>query len=805
MNNGYMQLKIIIRNYLKKPLYPTIGIVVLSIGITCAMLVSVWIVNELSYDSSYKNSDRIYRLTIERNDQAAVSHSHIARSHYEWIKNIKNDIPGIAAFARFVNRGKTAVKIDSSVYNSTILKANDDFIRMFSIKFINGNPENALKEPNTAIISKSASIRYFGNKNPVGEIVEDYLMNSADRKNYKIIAITEDLPENSHFHFDFVLSEDKSDIEGWNWYYNYVLLENNVQPRQITGQFNQFAEKYINADESKILTPHLQKVTDIHLQSSKDRELEENGNIKTVFILGALALFVFIVSVLNFINLQYVGFLRRHKAISVQTYSGAGFKDHLAHQFLESFIYALLSTAAAMFIFESARKYFNLLLGKSSGAGNEVITSTLLVVIPSVILIISLSGLYPLLIMQVRKKLSFRQDNYDNPFINSRKRFRILKTLITFQYIFSISLIIVVAVVNKQVRFIMSHRLGNNQNNIICVKNLPVQVHNKYQVFKSDLMTNSSIKDVTCTFENPSTESLDMMSLETSVPELKDKIFYVYPVDNNFFDFYNINLVAGRNFKKFEGNDSISEDYILNESALKYLGWKPEEALGKPFCLYMDFNNKNIFNGGTVVGIVKDFQMSSMKNTIKPYVFFQKSFWLYSAQIKYDSAQLPGVLDLLARTWEKVYPDYPLEYEYVENLYTKIYKNEMQLKNLSMALGIIAMILSCLGLWGITGIIYEAKTKEIGIRKINGAKIVQIFPWLLKDILLIVLCSLVFAIPLSYYLMNNWLNNFAYKTLLSWWIFILAGIMAIIIAFLTVMWQSWQAAVKNPVEALRYE
>lgn len=802
------QLKIIIRNFIHKPLYPAISIVVLSTGIACVLLTSVWIRDELSYDSSFNNSDKLYRLTIEKNDQTTGYHTHIARSWYEWMKNIKNDIPGVKDFGRFIGRGETTIKIDSSVFNSRVLKANEDFIRIFSIRFIGGNTAAALKEPNTAIISKNAATKYFGTKNPIGEIIQDYLMNSQERKEYRITAIVEDLPVNSHFHFEFVLAMDKSDLTDWTWYYNYILLDDNVKPSQIIGQFNQFAEKYIKPDEAKTLTPHLQKITDIHLESSKDRELEENGNKKNLFLLGALALFVFFVSILNFINLQYVVFLRKHKAIAVLNYAGADFYNHLASQFLQSFIYSLLSAMTGIFIFESLHSYFNILLGKSPDAGHELINSTLWFLVPVIILIISLAGLYPLFVTQAKKKVSSitskHEDGYGNPKIRGN-RYRILKSLITVQYIFSITLLITVIVANRQVRFIMNHRLGNNQNNIICVKGLPVQVYNKYQVFKSELLTNPDIKDVTSSFENPSSENLDMMSFEAPGVELKEKMLYVYPVDDNFFDFYQIDLVAGRNFREFTGNDTIHEDYILNECALKYLGWKAEDAIGKPFTLRFENEKNNIFSGGTIVGIVKDFQMSSMKNKIKPYVFFQKSFWLFSAQIKYDSAHLSGVLDKIETTWKDLYPDYPLEYDYVEDLYKQIYKNEMQLKNLSFALGIIGMFLSCLGLWGITGIIYEARTKEIGIRKINGAKIIQIITWLLKDIIMIVSVALLFAIPLSYYLMDQWLNNFAYRTSLNWWIFISAGIIAFLIAILTVSLQSWRTATRNPVEALRYE
>ncbi len=803
------QLKIIFRNFIHKPLYLIIGTILLSIGIACVMITTVWIRDELSYDKSYENYNRIYRLTVEKNDPKTGYHTHIARSWFKWLKYIKNDIPGIREFGRFMGRGETTIKTDSSVFNSRVLKAGDDFIRIFSVKFIEGNPATALKEPNTAIITRSASLKYFGNADPVGKIIEEYLYNSKERKEYKITAIVEDLPLNSHFHFDVILAMEESDLTDWSWTYNYIMLEDNVTPAQITGQFNQFAEKYISQDEVTTLTAHLQKITDIHLDSSKDRELEENGNKNIIILLGSLAFFVFIVSLLNFLNLQYVAFLKRQKTIAILNYAGANFRDHLANQLIETFIYSLVSTLFGFIFFESVLKYFNVLLGKSPDAGKELMQSTFIILIPLILLIISFGGLYPLLITQTRHKLGsliLRQgENTDNNLSGNRKRYKILKTLITLQYIFSITLIISVVVVNKQVRLIMSHRLGHNQNNIICIKNLPVQVHNKYQTFRSVLLANPFIQEVTCSFEDPSSENLDMMSMDTSDPELKEKMIYVYPAGDNFFDFYKLPMVAGRNFKKFSGNDSISEDYILNECALKYLGWTTNEAIGKPFRLKFEIDNKNLFQGGSIVGIVKDFQMSSMQNVIKPYVFFQKSFWLFSAQVKYDSAHLSTVLDQIGKTWKKLYTDYPLEYVHVEDLYRQIYKNEMQLKSLSTALGIIAMLLSSLGLWAITGIIYKAKTKEIGIRKINGAKIVQIILWLLRDLIIIVSVAFVFAVPLSYYLMTRWLDNFAYKTQMNLMIFIIAAIIAFLIAILTVIFQSWRSASRNPVESLRYE
>ncbi len=802
------QLKIPARSFIRKPLYPAISMLVLSIGIACIMIAATWIRDELSYDRYYENSDSIYRLTVEKNDPKTGYHSHVARSWYQWLKYIKNDIPGIREFGRFISHGETTVRIDSFVFNAKVLKAGEDFISIFSIKIIEGNGKEALKEPKTAIISRSAAAKYFGNHDPVGKLIEEYQQNSPERRQYKITAVADDLPANSHFHFDIVFAMEESDLTEWSWTYNYLMLDDNVQPSMITAQFSQFAGKYIDKAEVETLTPHLQKITDIHLESSKDRELEENGNKTILIILGSLALFVFLVSVLNFLNLQYVLYLRRQRIRAILTYAGSGFRGHLVSRLAESFAYGLISSLIGMVIFGLALNNFNILLGKAPGAGSESISSTLIVLVPLIILLITFSGSYPLLLSRApgkyRSVVLRQNENLLHPG-NVERRYKILKTLITLQYIFSISLIIIIIVVNKQVRLIMSNRLGHNQENIVCIKNLPVQVRNSYQAFRSELLANPYIIDVTSSFENPSTENLDMMEVETTVPEPKEKMLYVYPADDNFFDFYNIPLIAGRNFRKFGGNDSISEDYILNESAVRYLGITTAEAVGKPFRLKFEADGRNLFTGGTIVGVVKDFQMSSMKNIIKPYVFFQKSFWLFSAQVKYDPAHTTGVLEQIGRTWKKLYPDYPFEYDYVENLYRNIYRNELQLKGLSLSLGIIAMVLSCLGLWGITGIIYEAKTKEIGIRKINGARIAQILAWMLKDIMVIVAIAFLFAVPVSYYLIHSWLSNFAYRARLSWLIYIVAAAVTVSIALATVGFQSWKAATKNPVDSLRYE
>lgn len=797
-----LQFKIFIRNFFRRPLYPTIGILVLSIGITCLLLASVWIKDELNYDKSFPNHENMYRLTIEKNDTKNGYYNHAARSFYEWLKNIKSDIPGIKDFGRFVYRGENIVKIDNRVFRAKVFRANKDFVRFFSIQKIQGDLKNAFEEPNTAIITENASKKYFGTSNSIGKVFRCYQTNDKEGKEFRIISVVQDLPVNTHFHFEIVVTMDPSEWD--NWFYNYVMLDEHAKPDEISAKFQTFAAKYIDAEEVKTLKPHFQKITDIHLESVKEREIESNGNKKIVVIIGILALFVFFVSVFNFFNFQYVVFLKNKRNLLIMNYSGAHFGDFLYYQLPSSLLYALISCLLGMVGFESLLGLLNTLLGKNPEAGSQYAYSMYMTILPIVILLIVLASILPVLMLNIKKNIN--SFSFDQLIKKKEHRFLTLKTFITVQYVFSALLIITVVIVSKQVNYIMSHRLGKNQNNIVCVKRIPVQVIDKYQEFKMELLSYPIIQNVTCTFEDPADDNLDMMGTEAHGFKPNEKWLYVYPVDDNFFDFYDIKLKAGKNFEKFYGNDSIPEDYILNESAAKYMGWTNEEAIGKPFSLiYNVENDKNLFHGGSVTGVVEDFQTSSVKTKIKPTVYFPKSYWLFSAQIKYDSSQLSQSLDLIQKTWKKFYPDFPFEYEFVENMYEQVYKNEMQLKMLSFILGLIAVVLSCIGLFGITGIIYETKTKEIGIRKVNGAQMFTIMKWLLKDIVAIVVIALIVATPLSYYMMNRWLQNFAYKISISWWIFIFAGVIILLIAIVTVAWQSWKAAGKNPVESLRYE
>jgi putative ABC transport system permease protein len=806
----FSYLKIIFRKFIKEPLYPFISTICLGLGITCTLFVIIWIRDELSYDLFYNKADRIYRLTVEKNDLSTGYHTHFARSWYDWLGNIKENIPGIENVVRFSNWLGTIVMADERPFESILFKTDPSFLKIFSLDLISGNPETALKEPYTVILSESAAIKYFGTRNPIGKTLLLYCSRCPERIKYEVIGVVKDLPVNSHFHFEALAPfDDPDDFRGWAYY--YLLLEPKENSGDIIKDFKPFAMNYISEEEVNKLTPHLQKITDIHLFSEKARELERNGSMENIYLFAALALFVLVVAIFNFINLQYSGLIKNFKSLQVMKYTGAKNKNLFSFQLVESFIHGIISAFVAIIIFELLLPSFNNLMGKSSEAGSSLIASTIAFTVPALIILISLTGAYPyLLLKSVIKIKSFDavSDSWTwKPLSRSERRFGLTTIMISGQYIAAIALIIIVIIVNRQINFFMDNRLGSKQKNIICLKNVPVQVYNKYQVFKSELLSNPLIKNVTSSFQDPGDDVMDAMRFETTgtIDGIKDKILWVYPVDHNFFKFYDIKIIRGSDFPYYYGIDTIKEYYILNKKALEHLGWEADEAVGRPFSLIFNYNGEDLFKGGTIYGVVEDFQMSSMKDEIKPYVFFQKSYWLGSVQVIYDSLYTKPALDFINKTWNRVFPGFPFEYEFVDDLYKNIYSNEIQFRKLSLVLGLIAIILSCLGLWGITGITYQAKTKEIGIRKTHGATIFNILFWLLKDKLVIIAISALIAIPLTYFFMQNWLNNYANRINISWWIFALSLLIVYFIAIITISWQTYKAASGNPIEALRYE
>ncbi len=800
-------LKLILRKTFVRPLYPAITVFGLITGFVAVIFLALWLRDEFSYDAFHKKADRIYRLTVELENPETGFHWDFARSYYDWLKNMKDDIPGIEEMARISRQGAGIVRVGKNEWSEEIFYADSTVKDIFSISFLEGNPESGLSAPGKVILSESRAKKFFGNEDPVGKTVFLYCSRCKEQKPFEVTGVFRDFPPNAHLHFHVLASFDKPDDDiGWAYY--YLILKKNAKPDKILSQFDDFARKYRHPNDQNKMTPALQKITDIHLKSSKERELEINGSMRQVKWIAGLALLILFITLFNFFNLRYIQLLKDYKTIRIMQYNGAKTAYLLKYQFFESLFYALLAASASFLTVNLLYPDFNRLMSKYADAGMSDFFQVSLVVLIGLILLFSLTGILPYLFLKISIALSSRKRGRINAVglagSANGGRFGMLKSLVGVQYV--LTFILTVSLIGElgQLKLFMSNRLGSHMGNVVCIKEIPCQVNDKYLLFKQELMKSPLIEDVTSSMENPGDEIMDMMGFDTAGidDQTSKKLIYISPVDDNFFSFYGIKLVAGRYFDTFTGNDSIPVDYILNEKAVKYLGWTNEEAVGKIFRLKNQYFPET---PGKIIGIVNDFQPSSMKSEIKPYAFFRKSFWLFSAQVKVDTASLAESLQYIRNTWDEIYPDFPFTYEFVEDIYHDVYKNEFQLKNLSLALSILALLLSSIGLFGITGMVFQTKTKEIGIRKVNGARSREITGWLLREILLVVSLAVLAGIPLSWYILKNWLQKFASRVSLEPWIFVAGGAIILVIALLTVSFQTWRTANRNPVEALRCE
>lgn len=793
-------LKSIFRKIISKPLYPVITTIGLTTGFVSMVMVTVWIGDEFSYDAFQKNSDRVYRLTVMERKPNGF-HWDFARNAIGWLQNIKKEIPGIESMVMISRWEAGCVKSENNVWNEEVFFADSSLTDVFTFTFLQGNPKTSLNKPWQVIISESMAQKLFGNQEAIGKTIYLYCSNCTDKKPYQVTGVFKDIPVNSHVHFNIVASREKP-VDDDTWCYNYLLLQKNTSPNDILKKFKSFAGKYSKPEDLPMYTPHLQKITDIHLNSSKDRELEENGSVQQIYLVLGLAIFVLFITLFNFFTIRYVNLVKEFKSSQVLRFSGANTRNMYMYHALEALLYGMVSAFIAFFVVKITYPEFNQLIGKHELAGSDVLLQTSWICLLILVLIAVVAGLFPYWAFRISQALKAKRANRGtlsfSRYASSGSRSRVLKTLLGMQYISTFVLIICVIVINDQLLLFSSYQLGSRQKTL-CIRDIPCQVVNKYQLFKEELLRNPLITDVTSSMEDPGYEIEDMMWFEPT-DGTPPKLIYVCPVDDNFFSFYNLDLKAGRSFPKFTGNDSIAETYVLNEKASKLLGFKNyADAIDKSLRRNRDKTS------GRIIGVVSNFQPSSVKKEIKPYVFFQKSFWLFSVQVKYDTARQARSLSAIKNIWNKFYPDYPMKYTYVDDLYKSIYKSEFQLRNIGTVLCLLAIMLSALGLFGITGIVYEARTKEIGIRKVNGARFIQIAGWLLKDIFGIVAIALIVAAPMAWYLMHAWLRSYVYKVTITGWIFILAGIIISAIALLTVSWQTWRAASRNPVESLRYE
>jgi putative ABC transport system permease protein len=792
--------KLITKNLFRSRSHSLLNIIGLSIGFACSFAVIIWIKNELSYDKFLPEAGRIYRLTFETTRSGNTLH--FARCWEKWVSQMPAAFPQIEELVRLEPYRHTALKAgENKFYSERVFATDSNFFSVFGVGMVIGDKESALSKPNSAVISLSMAQKCFGKTEPVGQIL--LMSGEYDTKMnpFTITGVMNDSPINSHIHFDVVTSFANPN-EAPSWAYVYLLLKKGSSPDDILKSLPDFikeAEKTYVQTEFK---PHLQKITDIHLYSNKDREFEQNGNITGLYLFGAIALVLLLVSWVNYYNLSKTQLLYLKKQIHIQRILGSAKWQIISRSASESAISNILALILAFIMLDS----FNQIGGSLTGLPHfPDIINSLAGVWPYVIvvfLILVIAGSIPVGIFLTggRKSLIASDELPDR----NAHGFFSYGILITFQICLSVILLVAALTIYQQKKLLLSSGLGKMSSDILAIKKLNWEVRYKYKSFREKALQDPLIKNITASIEEPSGETVDAMQVEsTAIDDIhEDNPLYVLSVEDNFLDFFGLSLIAGRNFSPYNP-DRKGEDYILNETAVKKLGWTNDEAIGRPFKI--KFDTPDIFYGGTVVGVVKDFHFNTLKQEIKPYVLFQKPIFYLCFLIQVDSARKTEALASLRKIWDQELPDYPFQFEYISDLYNSAYKKELAQNKLTSFFSILATVIICLGLFSVTSVLVSRRTKEIGIRKINGAKLSEILLMLNSGFLKCFIIAFIIACPVAWYTMHKWLQNFVYHTELKWWMFAVSGLLVLTVTLLTVSLQSLKAAMKNPVEALRYE
>jgi putative ABC transport system permease protein len=793
-------LKLALRNlwYQKKyTLFNCIGLIIACVSI---LIISFWIKNELSFDRFRSKADRIYRLTVSEDWPNGYKAHYAWMFLHDWNKQIEPFFPEIEKIARIAPMRKTAVMYyENKFFTKNVFVADSSFFDVFDIVFTQGVKTSFVNTINSVVISQTIADKLFHDKTAIGSMIK--LSGEFEEKmhDYQIVGVMQPLPQNSHFHADFLVNN--SDKGFLNTSYFYILLKKGSDFKSIVRKFYNFKKIHLKQEEAQYITLHLQPITDIHLFSNKARELEMNGDVKTVWLFVLIGIGILVIAILNYINLNIASYLKRADNFTITRHFGAQKIDIIFQFLVESIISGCFVLFISLFLYRPVEDLLQNI--ESFKMYPHESTSFISLISLFLFVILILAGTYPALFFNSSVQRSLSNLKTGKSYLPKRLYFS--KMMLIVQFSLSVLLIIGSITIKKQNKLALSNRVTQDGSDIIIFKNLNWEVKPLYQKFKEELLRNSAITDVSASMTEPSFDDDDVFNIKDGdiEPEKKKLALHMLVCDDNLIDFLNLKIIAGESFPKYIPRQTF-ESYILNEKATKYLGFNsPDEAIGKRLSFKFDIDS--ILFGGKIVGVVKDFHYATLHKDVKPLVMFQQPIWYWTFMVKINPNNKVKALQLINASWKKVYPDYPFDYIYLDDLYNEAYSKELTQSRIINLFSIIGLLIACLGLICLTSYIAETRTKELGIRRVNGARVTDLLVMLNKNLAKWVVIAIVIAFPVAWYAMNKWLQNFAYKIGLSWWIFVLAGSIVLGIALLTISLQSWRAATTNPVEALRYE
>ena len=783
-------IRLALRNVTNNKLNSLIIISSLTLGLTTAFIIISWASFEFSYDGFHEKKDRIYRV-LDHQVRQGQDEMFLAQVPEYLTNTFEKEIPDVELSTILLNAGSVQIiGDDKNIKIDKVYFSDHNLFEIFTLPFVYGDKNTCLSSTNKAVITKSTAQKLFGNKNPVGEAIK------GENKTYTVSAVIEDIHDNSHLDFNMLVSVDArkpdwSRISGNHNASIYVLLKPNINVINLKEILREYTNRHFtrNPENYEI---QFQPLCDLHLASSHTMwEMNKNKfDKKSVFILLAVALLILIVSAINFVNLTNVGYSKRNVEIGIKKINGAGSLSIVRQFLLENLLLiitaGILSVLIIFMVYPAlSSNFFN------NYTFNEIFNSkSLFVCLLIVFFLFSFTAIKPLYSHKSIPAISLISKKTGKNKFGSFNKFLVISQMATTTF-----LIVATLVILKQMYFIQNKNLGIDTEQVVIIPSIE-DSREKMQPVKEELLRNAGIIDVT--FSNLVIgQEFWRNSIRYEGQQDDQRIVIPYLlVDCDFMNFYDLKLVQGRFISSDYIDDIEGRSYIINESLARELGYN--NPVGKEF----RFSHSE---HGRIVGVVKDFHFESMHENIEPMALYASKNELYKMSVKINAADISGALKILEDTWEKYKPNHPFEYQFLDDRFAQLYENDRKTTRLVSIFTMLAIVLSSLGLFGLISFTALQKTKEIGVRKVNGAKVSEILTMLNKDFIQWVAIAFFVATPIAYYAMNKWLESFAYKTTLSWWIFALAGLLALGIALLTVSWQSWRAATRNPVEALRYE
>jgi len=796
--------KIALRNLSKNKVFSVINISGFAIGLTCFILITVFVIDELSYDKYPAQAENIYRvnLSVAGNGDVAV---------YPLVdvavgEGIKNAFPEVKASTRIFSVSDFVKYDDKQFKEEHLAFADSNFLQLFSIPLVEGNTTNALVQPNSIVVSRSFAKKYFGNGEAVGQSITVGTRNTI----YKVTGVIDKVPANSHFHFDAFLSMSTFPNTNKTWsnlgYYTYLLLNKNTDPKKLEAKFPQLVAKYVVpeiqhdmgvslAEAQKSVNTFrfsLAPLTDIHLRSNTKFELEPNGDIQYVYIFSILALFILLLACVNFTNLSTARAIKRAREVGIRKVMGS-VKKQLIVQFLsESVLFTFFSMLLSYVLIFLLLPYFNQLANKNISFDFFLNYKLILAVLLVSFIAGILAGIYPAFFLssfntiRVLKGASM-QGSQKKPLRSS---------LIVFQFFVSTALIIATVIIYQQLHYMQNKKLGYDKDQVLFLPDARL-LGKDQTAFKQQLLQDNRVVSASISRSIPGGQIMDGTEIypkneNSNGTEIHASISHV---DYDYLHTLGIQILKGRNFSKDFPTDSSA--IVINEAAVQQLGWTNENAVGKTIVR----SGQEEFK---VVGVVADFNYASLKQKVAPLMMMLgRNFG--GLIIKINTRDVKGFLADLKKQWNSFNPAGPLEYNFLDEKFAALYASEQRTKQIFSAFAVLAIIIASLGLFGLSAFVIEQRAREIGIRKVLGASVQQVLLLVSKEFLLLVGIAFIISVPVTWWAMHEWLKDFAYRINIGTGVFVAAGLSAILIAFFTISFQAIKAAIANPVKSLRTE